>query len=212
MPGLAVMSWEQVAAVALHVGWTPPEAVIATSITEPEAGRMPRIIQQGQPYATTGWGLWQITPGNSCPQFGINDALLHPLNNGRCAKWKFDQAGGWSPWTTDVNRLNVPYIPDAEKAVAAVLHLTPAQRAKLIAEVPQGGTSPQGGVLDVQDWSPLVAASARHAGRAAVRLMATAAGINNLVVPAVTPTVTEPDPGTLLWVPGQPLPVEPEAA
>ena len=75
-------------------------AHIAAAITGAEAGFRPGAIQQGQPYATTGWGLWQITPGNSEPQFGINQALLNPLNNARAAVAKWRAAGGFSPWTT----------------------------------------------------------------------------------------------------------------
>lgn len=205
---MPVLSWEQVAAVALHVGWNEEEAVTATSITMPEAGRNSTIVQAGQPYATTGWGLWQITPGNSVPRYGINDALLNPVNNGLAAHWKFTAAGGWSPWTTDVNRLNVPWLPDAAAGVAAVLKLTPAQRKKLLAEAEKGVGAGLSGSVSVSDWSPLVRASARHAGRAAVHLMATARGIRALHLPAVTPVVTVPDPRTLLWAPGQPLPAE----
>lgn len=76
-------------------------ADIAQAITGAESGRRPGAVQQGQPYATTGWGLWQITPGNSEPQFGINAALLTPINNARAAVAKYHGAGSrFTPWTT----------------------------------------------------------------------------------------------------------------
>lgn len=57
--------------------------------------------QQGQPYATTGWGDWQITPGNSEPQIGTNQQLLNPLTNAKAAVAKYEQAGNsFEPWTT----------------------------------------------------------------------------------------------------------------
>jgi hypothetical protein len=75
-------------------------AHIAAAITGAESGFNPGIVQQGQPYATTGWGLWQITPGNSEPQAGIDRQLLNGPANARAAVAKFSQAGGFSPWTT----------------------------------------------------------------------------------------------------------------
>ena len=88
-------------------------ANIAQAITVPESGRRPSAVQQGQPYATTGWGLWQITPGNSEPQAGINNALLNPRNNAIAAVAKYRGAGdSFSPWTTFVNGLYRPYLLD----------------------------------------------------------------------------------------------------
>ena len=75
-------------------------ARIAAAITGAESGFNPNAVQKGQPYATTGWGLFQITPGDSEPQFGINQALLNPVNNARAAVAKYRSAGGFSPWTT----------------------------------------------------------------------------------------------------------------
>ena len=76
-------------------------AHIAAAITGAESGFSPSAVQQGQPYATTGWGLWQITPGNSEPQAGINYQLLNPYRNAIAAVAKYRQAGNsFSPWTT----------------------------------------------------------------------------------------------------------------
>lgn len=75
-------------------------AHIAAAITGAESGFNPKAIQQGQPYATTGWGLWQITPGDSEPQAGIDAQLLTGPSNAIAAVAKYRGAGGFSPWTT----------------------------------------------------------------------------------------------------------------
>jgi hypothetical protein len=80
------------------------DAQIAAAITFCESSFEPGIIQAGQPYSTTGWGLWQITPGNSVPsQYGSDYQLLDPWNNAEAAVYKYDAAGGFSPWTTYVD-------------------------------------------------------------------------------------------------------------
>jgi hypothetical protein len=75
-------------------------ALIAEAITGAESAFEPGIIQPGEPYSTTGWGLWQITPGNSVPAYGEDYQLLDPWNNAEAAVAKYDAAGGFSPWTT----------------------------------------------------------------------------------------------------------------
>lgn len=133
------LSWAQVAALALHAHFPPGPAAVAVSITEPESGRIVNNVQQGQPYATTGWGLWQITPGNSEPQFGTDDQMLIGINNARAAHAKWSAAGGFSPWTTWSHSLNVPYLPAAEAAVAAVSKLPLSQLLRLVDSASQPG-------------------------------------------------------------------------
>jgi hypothetical protein len=80
------------------------DAQVAAAITYCESSFLPGIIQPDQPYSTTGWGLWQITPGDSVPsQYGSDYQLLDPWNNAEGAVYKFDAAGGFSPWTTYVD-------------------------------------------------------------------------------------------------------------
>jgi hypothetical protein len=67
-------------------------ANVAAAIAMAESGGR-NVMQQGQPWATTGWGLWQITPGNS--------SLLNPQLNAIAAVAKYRGAGNsFSPWTT----------------------------------------------------------------------------------------------------------------
>lgn len=59
-------------------------------------------IQENQPYSTTGWGGWQITPGNSVPSVGTDMQLLDIYANARAAKVKYDSQGlkAWVTWQT----------------------------------------------------------------------------------------------------------------
>jgi len=58
-------------------------------------------IQKGQPYSTTGWGCWQITPGDSVPSVGINMQLLDLNTNAKAAhvKWKSQGLHAWVTYT-----------------------------------------------------------------------------------------------------------------
>jgi hypothetical protein len=76
---------------------------VAAAITGAESSFQPGIIQPDQPYGTTGWGLWQITAGNSVPQYGTDFQILDPWNNAEEAVYKYDAAGGFTPWTTYVD-------------------------------------------------------------------------------------------------------------
>ena len=84
-------------------GYTYPQ--VAAAITGAESSFYPGIIQPGVDYCgagadRAGWGLWQITCGNSVPQYGTDFQILDPWNNAEEAVYKYDQAGGFSPWST----------------------------------------------------------------------------------------------------------------
>jgi hypothetical protein len=105
------------------------DAQIAAAITGCESSYLPGIIQLGEPYSTTGWGLWQITPGNSVPsEFGSDYQLLDPWNNAEAAVWKFNQAGGFSPWTTYVDGC---YTNDLQSTGADPLLTDPGEYAQI---------------------------------------------------------------------------------
>ena len=84
------------AAAGVPAGWVPLVAAFAFA----ESGATPSEVQAGQPYATTGWGLWQITPGDSYPEIGTDDQLLTPALNARAAAAKF-AAQGPTAWRND---------------------------------------------------------------------------------------------------------------
>jgi hypothetical protein len=85
-------------------------AETAEAITGAEASFDPGIIQPDEGYSTTGWGLWQITPGDSVPAYGEDYQLLDPWNNAEAAVDKYDAAGGFDPWTTYVDGAYESYL------------------------------------------------------------------------------------------------------
>jgi len=80
-------------------------AQIAAAITHSESTLQPGIIQAGNDYANTGWGLWQITPGDELgvtygvSEYGSDYQLLDPWNNAESAVYLYD-GRGFEPWTT----------------------------------------------------------------------------------------------------------------
>jgi len=108
------LSFTQISQYWILAGGPPAVAPIAAAITMPESGRRPSAVQQGQPYATTGWGLWQITPGNSVPSVGTDQQLLDPLTNARAAVAKYHGAGNsFRPWVTYENGAYLKYVGQA---------------------------------------------------------------------------------------------------
>lgn len=114
------LSAAQIFTIARIAGFSPSEAIIATAITMPESGANADAIQQGQPYATTGWGLWQITPGNSVPSVAVDYGLLIPQNNADAAYIKFvGSRRTFHPWTTWTHGLYLPWIGWAQAGAQA---------------------------------------------------------------------------------------------
>ena len=72
---------------------------IFVALTMPESGANASAVQQGQPYSTTGWGVYQVTPGDSEPQCGVDQALLN-LNANVCAAVAKLKSQGLTAWTT----------------------------------------------------------------------------------------------------------------
>lgn len=104
---------------AVAAGFNPAAAVVMTAITYPESGGHPGIVQSGQPYATTGWGLTQITPGNSVPSVGVNEQLLDGATNLRAAFVKYSAAGNsFRPWTTYTSGAYRGYLAQAASGQA----------------------------------------------------------------------------------------------
>ena len=99
------------------------QAQVAAAITGAESSFLPGNIQQGVDYCgagsdRAGWGLWQITCGNSVPQYGSNFQLLDPWNNAEAAvyKCKQDEAAGYNcfdPWSTYLTGAYAQYLQHA---------------------------------------------------------------------------------------------------
>lgn len=102
---MTALTYAQLEGVWIAAGGDPSAAETMAAIAYPESGANPNAVQQGQPYATTGWGLWQITPGNSDPSIGTNQQLLDPFTNAKVAVAKYNASkarsgNGFLPWTT----------------------------------------------------------------------------------------------------------------
>lgn len=96
---MATYTDAQVQAAWIAAGGPPQYAALMSQIAQAESGRSD-VVQQGQPYATTGWGVWQITPGNSEPQVGVDNALLNLATNAQAAVAKYN-AQGLEAWQGD---------------------------------------------------------------------------------------------------------------
>lgn len=102
-------TFAQLESFAIQGGFPANVAPIMAAIALAESSGVNQV-QKGQPYSTTGWGLWQITPGNSVPQFGTDQALLNPVNNAQAAfvKWKGQGYGAWTTYTSGAYRQFLP--------------------------------------------------------------------------------------------------------
>lgn len=109
------LSYSQIEGYWIAAGGDPAAASTMAAIAFPESSGDPGSVQQGQPYSTTGWGLWQITPGNSVPSVGVDKTLLDPLTNARAAVAKFNASArahgnGFLPWTTYTSGKYLRYV------------------------------------------------------------------------------------------------------
>jgi hypothetical protein len=94
---------------------------IMAAVAQAESGLRPARVQEGQPYQTTGWGLWQITPGDSVSQVGVDQELLDPLTNAKAAVIKY-KVLGLRAWTTFADGSYTRFL---ERNIAPVLPFPP---------------------------------------------------------------------------------------
>ena len=98
------LSFAQIEGFWVNAGGSPSTAAIAAAITGAESSYHSGEIQQGTAYCgsgsnRTGWGLWQITCGNSVPQYCIDYQILDPWNNAEATVAKY-KSQGFSAWST----------------------------------------------------------------------------------------------------------------
>jgi hypothetical protein len=122
-------------AVSGYGTYTYPQ--LAAAITGAESSFIPGNILPGEPYAVTGWGLWQITPGNSEPAYGVDFQLLDPWNNAEAAVAKYD-ANGFLPWTTYTSGAYESYLQYVQGVVPETALTDPGQYE------PYNGPAPAG--------------------------------------------------------------------
>lgn len=98
-------SHAECAAALIAAGFPSGDIPIMVAIAGAESSYS-NAIQLGQPYETTGWGTWQITPGNSVPSVGVDMQLLDIHYNARAAHVKFLRQGlkAWSTFNNGVYR------------------------------------------------------------------------------------------------------------
>ena len=104
------LGYAQIEGYWIAAGGPSSVAETAAAITGAESSFEPGIIQQGVDYCgagadRAGWGLWQITCGNSVPSYGTDFQILDPWNNAEAAvsKYNADVAAGdngFDPWST----------------------------------------------------------------------------------------------------------------
>jgi Lysozyme like domain/Tachylectin len=115
------LGFAQIEGYWVAAGGPASNAATAAAIAGAESSYYPGIIQSGQPYSTTGWGLWQITPGSSVSQFGRDYQLLDPWNNAGAAVAKYRAAGNsFRPWTTYNNGAYRQFLPGSPPSPAGV--------------------------------------------------------------------------------------------
>lgn len=114
--GQGQLTGPQVAAYLSQAGWSGPDLVTIVAIAKAESGWNAGAVQKGQPQATTGWGLLQVTPGDS--------SLLDPLTNAKAGYAKYKAANGFTPWTTYTGGAYKAFLTDATNAVNGIVQAT----------------------------------------------------------------------------------------
>ena len=90
------------ALIAAGFPHTPEDGTVCRTmdaIAGAESSWEKNCVQQGQPYRLTGWGTWQITPGDEIPSVGVDHALLDLNTNAKAAYYLWCRRG-YEPWTT----------------------------------------------------------------------------------------------------------------
>jgi hypothetical protein len=135
-----VLSDEQLAALLRKAGVDAGNAAYLVAIAHPESGANPQAVQQGQPYSTEGWGLWQITPGNSEPNIATNSGLLNAQKNADAAAAKL-HSQGLGAWTTYSDGAFQPYFAAAKQAVSKVYGFPMSTVDQLVSETKGVGSA-----------------------------------------------------------------------
>jgi Lysozyme like domain len=128
---LTAYTYSQLEGFWIQAGGPKAVAPVAAAIALAESSGE-NVEQQGQPYATTGWGLWQITPGNSEPNAGVDQQLLNPQADAKAAVEKYQQAGNsFTPWTTFTSGKYLQFLKGNVPASNSGTTATPASTTAL---------------------------------------------------------------------------------
>ena len=118
----------EVMTALLKAGFPAEQIETMTAIAGAESS-WTNAIQENQPYSTTGWGTWQITPGNSVPDVGVDMALLDLSTNARAAYTKYSYQGlkAWSTYNNGVYGHYYKYIDPDTLSQAQALAVAASQ-------------------------------------------------------------------------------------
>lgn len=94
------LSASQIEKLWTSLGGPASAAANMAKIAMAESGDDPSIKQANQPAATTGWGLYQITPTSGIKQDGQFGNLLNATNNTKAAIDLYKKSG-YAPWASD---------------------------------------------------------------------------------------------------------------
>lgn len=100
-----ILAYAHIEGFWIDAGGPASVSETAAAITGAESSYYPGIIQPAVDYCGSGadragWGLWQITCGNSVPGYGTDFQILDPWNNAEAAVSKYNGADGFTPWST----------------------------------------------------------------------------------------------------------------
>lgn len=123
----ATLGYAQAEGYWIAAGGSADTAATAAAIAGAESDFEPGVIQQDVDYCgpggdRAGWGLWQITCGDSVPAFGTDFRLLDPWNNAEAAVAKYEDADEesdrfdlWSTYTSgDYQSFMQDVAPDSD--------------------------------------------------------------------------------------------------
>src|SRR6185437_7387881 len=131
--GVAAYSFGQLEDLWVQAGGPRSVAPVMAAIGLAESGGR-NVKQKGQPLSRTGWGIWQITPGDP--------SLLDPHRNARAAVAKY-RSQGLRAWTTYTTGRYKAYLVSANSGQSAGFGiLTPGNFAGVDQGVDYRGAGP----------------------------------------------------------------------
>lgn len=125
------LSYSQMESYDLQAGWPPSVVPEAAAIEEAESGGDPTAIGPSSGGDTGSWGLFQIQP-SAHP--GVSQTT-DPLQQSKDALAIYQQAGGFSPWSTYPGAAS-KFLPAAQAAMSGASGTPPSSGSSSSASGP----------------------------------------------------------------------------
>jgi hypothetical protein len=110
-PGGKLLTYDQVAALAIKSGWSTRQAQIeAVAVARAESSFRTKAVS----YTGCCHGLWQV---NSAVHGTTGEEMFDPYKNGRKAFAIYADSGSWQPWEAFTNGAYQQYMDEAAAAV-----------------------------------------------------------------------------------------------